>query len=388
MDGLRGARGHPRTARPGHQGQGRRSASSPTISTSPVWSSRLEKLGKRLKIIIDDSKDHGEAGLRRDARRRSASRASAGAANVKRQHMASLQHNKTIVVDGPKVQKVVCGSTNFSWRGFFVQSNNAMVLRGQKRGRACSCAAFENYWRQRRRGRFRQTTDSAKLGRSRVARVSTRRWHSRPHVEEQRAARRRSRDDIGTRPRRACSFRWRSSTRPRGHPGCDQEGLGATTTSSSTAFPTRRSAASICRSRTAMSRRYFPQRSSENVPEPFNAEPTGGGGTRMHHKFVVIDFDKPTARVYLAPTTSPSPADTKNGENLLAHPRPPGCGVLHDRGAAHLRPLSFPGGPAGRQEGQEEAAAAPSLRAEPGETPWWAEDYTDARKIRDRQLFA
>ena len=23
-----------------------------------------------------------------------------------------------------------------------------------------------------------------------------------------------------------------------------------------------------------------------------------------------------------------------------------------------------------------------------GETAWWAEDYTDARKIRDRELFA
>src|SRR6185503_6675948 len=37
---------------------------------------------------------------------------------------------------------------------------------------------------------------------------------------------------------------------------------------------------------------------TKNVPEPFKSEPTGGGGTRMHHKFVVIDFDKPTGRVY------------------------------------------------------------------------------------------
>ncbi|MGI0033886.1 MAG: phospholipase D-like domain-containing protein, partial [Nitrososphaeraceae archaeon] len=47
---------------------------------------------------------------------------SASAANVKRQHMSSLLHNKTIVIDGPLGQTVVCGSTNFSWRGFFVQS--------------------------------------------------------------------------------------------------------------------------------------------------------------------------------------------------------------------------------------------------------------------------
>ena len=47
--------------------------------------------------------------------------------------MLSLQHNKTIVVDGPKVQTVVCGSTNDSWRGFFVQNNNALVLQGKAR---------------------------------------------------------------------------------------------------------------------------------------------------------------------------------------------------------------------------------------------------------------
>ena len=38
---------------------------------------------------------------------------------------------------------------------------------------------------------------------------------------------------------------------------------------------------------------------SKNVPQPFKAEPTGGGGTRMHRKFIVIDFDKPTARAYM-----------------------------------------------------------------------------------------
>ena len=37
----------------------------------------------------------------------------------------------------------------------------------------------------------------------------------------------------------------------------------------------------------------------------------------MHHKFVVIDFDKPTARVYLGSYNFSIPADKRNGENLL-----------------------------------------------------------------------
>ena len=62
---------------------------------------------------------------------------------------------------------------------------------------------------------------------------------------------------------------------------------------------------------------------TKNVPAPFSKEPTGGAGpsgnlgTRMHHKFVVIDFDKPTARVYLGSYNFSMPADQKNGENLL-----------------------------------------------------------------------
>jgi phosphatidylserine/phosphatidylglycerophosphate/cardiolipin synthase-like enzyme len=56
---------------------------------------------------------------------------------------------------------------------------------------------------------------------------------------------------------------------------------------------------------------------ADNVPEPFKSEPAGGSGNRMHHKFVVIDFDKPTARVYLGSYNFSSAADKDNGENLL-----------------------------------------------------------------------
>ena len=64
---------------------------------------RIEKLGPRLKVIIDDSKEHGEP---HSAESEAANRlaASIGAANVRRQHMKQLQHNKMIVVDGDRRQ--------------------------------------------------------------------------------------------------------------------------------------------------------------------------------------------------------------------------------------------------------------------------------------------
>ena len=112
---------------------------------------RLEKLGSSLKIIIDDSKGHGGAGTAEtEAEGRLV--ASAGRANVLRQHMGNLQHNKTIAVNGPTVKKVVCGSTNLSWRGFFVQGNNAFVLTGQT-AVDLFFAAFDNYFGRRERCR-------------------------------------------------------------------------------------------------------------------------------------------------------------------------------------------------------------------------------------------
>jgi hypothetical protein len=111
--------------------------------SEPEIVGRFEKLGKRLRIIVDDSKEHGSpASGESQAAKRLAK--SAGSANVKRQHMKSLQHNKMIVVDGT-TKKVVFGSTNLSWRGLYVQANNAFVVEG-KRPVELALAAFDDYF--------------------------------------------------------------------------------------------------------------------------------------------------------------------------------------------------------------------------------------------------
>jgi phosphatidylserine/phosphatidylglycerophosphate/cardiolipin synthase-like enzyme len=107
----------------------------------------------------------------------------------------------------------------------------------------------------------------------------------------------------------------------------------------------------------------------------------------MHHKFVVIDFEKPTARVYMGSYNFSSTADIKNGENLL---------VIRDRRIAvsylveglsifdhyHFRVLEQEA-----KEGKRKLQLAKPPR-NPGEKPWWDKDYTNAHKIRDRELFA
>ncbi len=126
---------------------------------------------------------------------------------------------------------------------------------------------------------------------------------------------------------------------------------------------------------------------SVNVPEPFKSEPTGGGGTRMHHKFTVIDFDKPTARVYLGSYNFSTPADRENGENVL---------IVKDRRIAvsyMIEALSLfdhysfrVAEKASTAKGEKLHLAKPP-RA-PGEKPWWDDDYTVAHKIKDRVLFS
>src|SRR5262249_41256648 len=53
--------------------------------------------------------------------------------------------NKMIIVNGTKTRKVVFGSTNLSWRGLYVQANNAFVVEG-KTAVDLALAAFDNYF--------------------------------------------------------------------------------------------------------------------------------------------------------------------------------------------------------------------------------------------------
>ena len=125
---------------------------------------------------------------------------------------------------------------------------------------------------------------------------------------------------------------------------------------------------------------------ADHLPQPFKSEPTGGGGTRMHRKFVVIDFDKLTGRVYFGSYNFSSPADIKNGENLF---------VIRDRRIAVSYMIEavrlfdhyeFRVTQKDASTAQKELVLAKPPRA--GELPWWNKDYTQPRRIRDRKLFA
>ena len=346
----------------------------------PEMVERLEKIGTRLKIVIDDSANHKKP---HTAESQAAARLveSAGEDNVKRQHMGQLQHNKTIVVDGPTVKKVVCGSTNFSWRGFYVQANNAVILQGAKPVEVFT-AAFDDYWDNE--SAFK-TTDSAELTKLALTGIDARVAFS-PHAASNALLKTIAtdiRDNTTSSLFFSLAFLYQT-------PGLMLNAIKKVSDDGDIFVYGISDRAvgglDILRPDGNVSP-VFPAALAKNVPEPFKKEPTGGGGVRMHHKFVVIDFDKPTARVYLGSYNFSDTADTKNGENLV---------VIRDRRVAvsyTIEALRIFDHYHFRVVQQEAKKARKKLHlAKPprqrGEKPWWDEDYTDARKIKDRELFA
>jgi phosphatidylserine/phosphatidylglycerophosphate/cardiolipin synthase-like enzyme len=350
--------------------------------SAPDVVERLEKLGPRLKVIIDDDGTHGkpDSGETQSAERLAAS---AGGDNVKRQHMGGLQHNKTIVVDGPKVKAAVGGSTNYSWRGFFVQSNNAVVLHGQAAVDHFG-AAFDHYWDNDGVAGFGKTSSAqfTDLGLDGIDASVGFSPYAKPNSMLGKIA-----DDIGN---HATSSVLYSLAFLYQTPGAIRDAIDKVTSDEATfvyGISDRRLGGLNLQKPNGNVAAVRPSALGADAPEPFKSEPTGGGGVRMHHKFVVIDFDKPTARVYLGSYNFSSAADGKNGENLWA---------IRDRRVATayaveaLRIFDHYHFRVAQEEAADKTKELTLARPprSSGEKPWWDEDYTNPQKVRDRELFA
>ncbi|HWZ41466.1 MAG TPA: phospholipase D-like domain-containing protein [Bradyrhizobium sp.] len=346
---------------------------------------RLERLGSSLKVIIDDSKDHGGPGTAEtEAEGRLV--ASAGRNNVLRQHMGDLQHNKTIAVNGPTVKKVVCGSTNLSWRGFYVQANNALVLTGQTPV-DLFFRAFDGYFTPPPA----KNNDVAGFG----AKPSAG-WNDLglPGIDAKVAfsphsAANAKLGEIAADLKSATSSVLYSLAFLFETKGAVRDAIEAVTSNENIfvyGISDKHVGGLDVQDPNGNVAPVFAAELGANVPEPFKSEPIGGKGTRMHHKFTVIDFDKPTGRVYLGSYNFSNPADRENGENLV---------LVRDRRIATsymIEALSLfdhysfrVAQKKAHEKGQKLHLARPPAA---GEKPWWDDDFTVPHKIKDRILFS
>lgn len=338
---------------------------------------RLERLGRRARVIIDDSKAH-TGGAEGEAERRLVQ---SGVA-VRRQSMGKLQHNKTVYVDGEAVQRVLCGSTNMSWRGLYVQSNNAVLLHGAAPV-AVFKAAFEQYWGDP--GGFKKSPSAGwtDLGVDGVEAKVSFSPHSASNSLLAGIA-----EDVGTASSSVLySLAFLSIT-----PGAIREALAAQTDRDElfvAGISDQRTGISVAVGSSNLPPTYVVPL-DRDAPPPFSEEPKAlkdtGMGTRMHHKFIVLDFDTSDARVYLGSNNMSKSADGSNGENLV---------LVRDRRVATsymieaMRTIDHYQWRAA-QKARIRANGPLRLKRPPavaGETPWWQEDFEDARKVKDRKLF-
>ncbi|RKD90834.1 phospholipase D-like domain-containing protein [Mangrovibacterium diazotrophicum] len=342
---------------------------------------RLIQLGPRLKIIIDNSGEHGKD----DSAETKAMTVlmESAHAEVKRHHMSGLQHNKTIVIDGPKVKAVICGSTNFTWRGFYVQANNAVIMRGAKAIKPFM-EAFEYYWQYDKAKNFGQT-QSAQWTDIALNNVDVKVSFS-PHSKDNALLDEIAHDiehNTNSSLFYSLAFLYQTS-------GSIRNAVTQLTNSGETfiyGVSDKEVGGLDLQKPDGSVLPVYPSVLSKNLPEPFKSEPTGGRGTRMHHKFVVIDFDRPTARVYFGSYNFSPTADTKNGENLL---------LIKDQRIAvsymieALRIFDHYHFRVAAKESQKSGNIL-FLQKPPkveNEKAWWEEYYTDKKKIKDRLLFS
>lgn len=354
---------------------------------------KLEKLGNRLKIIIDDSKDHKKVG---SGENQAAAKlmVSAGAVNVKRQHMGSLQHNKMIVVDSPNRKTVVFGSTNFSWRGFFVQANNALIVQGQPAVQIAR-EAFDNYWNSNNSPAvFGATNSATRWNDLQLPGISEAKVSFSPHIATSALLDEIARDITESESSVFYSLAFLSLL---GETGSLIRALNLVTNSPEVFVYgiSDNEAGSIKLQKPDKPDIPIPNElptfivslAPKKLPQPFKAESSGGQGAQLHHKFVVLDFDKPTARVYLGSYNFSNAADVSNGENLL---------LIKDRKIAvsyMIEAVRLFDHYHFRVKQQEATTAKEKLflakPPQPDQEPWWKEAFTEGNiKSRDRKLFS
>ncbi|MCU1323709.1 MAG: hypothetical protein JWM43_3358 [Acidobacteriaceae bacterium] len=270
---------------------------------------KLKAIGGRLRILIDDSGTHKPA--------QSAPSAAAGilttaGAAVKRTHFVKLQHNKVLIVKkaGGTPVKVLFGSTNFSFRGIYIQANNTLVLSTPE-----AASLFSQYFDIA----FNSTASFA-------TNPLAGQWHSiaipdnpplqlcfSPHTDTELSLRpvAQAIDNAESSVFFAIAFLYQTS-------GLVRDAVDSLMKRDlfSYGISDRESSLIIDKPDGSQGVVSFAALAS-NAPPPFKAEWSGGSGINEHNKFVVTDFNLPTAKVFTGSSNLSPAGESGNGDNLI-----------------------------------------------------------------------
>jgi phosphatidylserine/phosphatidylglycerophosphate/cardiolipin synthase-like enzyme len=370
--------------------------------SNPEIVHRLEKLGKRLRIVIDNSANHGRS-TSEETRAQKLLEKSTGKANVKRHKFQGLQHNKVFIAkrDG-KAFAVLTGSTNFALRGLYIQNNNVLLFRdpdiagwyadvfaaGFPKGDGFKKNDVATKWFEKKtdNGNFafaysphsdatlsmKRIADAVEAAESSVMYAIA--FYGAQTGLAGEAIRAIDTDKIhvmgvADKP---------GSAKPKKTAG-KKKAKGAKTKKDTTTTFVQLPG----RGRVPLS----PAALAKDLPPPFHAEWPGGSGVRMHHKFVICDFNGRNPVVYTGSSNLATGGEQGNGDNLIEIRDPKVVVAYAVQAVSIFDHYAF----RVRMKGLKKKPEAMDLAEPPaaGEEAWWQAAFGgDDGKTHDRELFS
>lgn len=349
---------------------------------------RLEQLGGRLRIFMDDAPLHtSSSALEPEVKKRLEK--SAGKKNVQTGHFSRFSHDKIMIVyENRKPIRVCTGSANFSVRGLYVQANSVLIFDDPDVAKTYS-DVFNAVWKDKTTKAFdgnplsqKWTDRSARRGLPPFEICFS------PHKNPDLSLKRVSdaidnaqssvlfavmqlggggsvMDQLKTEAAKNKKLFWYGVTQNVVQPkGKEEKTTG------------------ITMHRPGGKRILVPFAFlHKNVPEPFRAEINGGAGQVIHDKFVVTDFNGDNPIVFCGSSNLATGGEKSNGDNLIA---------IYDRaiatmfGVEAIRLVDHFGFRAALKTASEGLA----LQGKNAKRPWW-HDYYDSRNAKyfERLLF-
>jgi len=288
----------------------------------PDFVRALVKMGKRIRLFLDDADLHTKPGAREIEAFKAVSK-SAGAANVTRGKFRRFAHNKIVIIrdkDRKKAIKVLTGSANFSVRGLYVQANNVIVF---------SDPTAANLYAQV----FDTAFSAAKSSESKLTSL----WEKSELSQKW--------FDIQTKSIPAVEVAFSPHKNPDLSLGKVSTAINGAQRSLMYAIMELGGTGSVVESIVKAGKRkdLFNYGMTQNqagvtkvnagksnalvvpfaflhgtIPQPFRAEVSGGAGQVIHHKFVVVDFNGDNPAVFTGSSNLAKGGEASNGDNLLA----------------------------------------------------------------------
>jgi phosphatidylserine/phosphatidylglycerophosphate/cardiolipin synthase-like enzyme len=227
-------------------------------------------------------------------------------------HFQNLQHNKVLIVKrNGQPLKVLFGSTNFSFRGLYIQANNALVFHAPE-----AAGLFERAFELAFQDPAAFAADP----------ISTQ-WHlihlaGKPAVHfclSPHASSNLSLGPVGAAIDQATSSVFFSiaflnqiqsgPTRDAIDRLMDKKVFSYGISDNASGLEVKKPDGSVA----LVDFAYL----AKAAPEPFKTEWSGGAGIHLHHKFVVTDFNLATAKVFTGSSNLSPSGEKGNGDNLV-----------------------------------------------------------------------